>query len=89
MTTTTTPTAGGAVRPGANWGGWLGYGPAARGPEARRARAEAAGLIGPTATATPTITVTHVPASSRPVQMRRSRGALDCRARRIESATAR
>lgn len=40
-------TSAGAVRPGTSWPGWLGYAPSARGPEARRARAQAAGLLEP------------------------------------------
>lgn len=34
-----------SVRPGANWAGWAGYVPTARGPAERRARAAAAGLL--------------------------------------------
>jgi hypothetical protein len=34
-----------AAAPGANWAGWAGYTPAARGPVERLARATAAGLV--------------------------------------------
>ncbi len=43
------------VRPGASWAGWAGYAPTARGPEVRRARAEAAGLLDPSPTETPAV----------------------------------
>ena len=49
MTTATTTTARSSVRPGASWTGWVGYTPTVRGPEARLARARAAGLIAPPA----------------------------------------
>ncbi|MBO9534874.1 MAG: hypothetical protein J7513_18015 [Solirubrobacteraceae bacterium] len=46
MTTLQTPTVAGRG-PDANWAGWAGYAPTARGPEARRARAQAAGILEP------------------------------------------
>lgn len=41
------------LRPGADWTGWAGYAPTVRGPELRRARAVAAGLLDPSPLAEP------------------------------------
>ncbi|MEH3054824.1 MAG: hypothetical protein PGN13_12610 [Patulibacter minatonensis] len=39
----------------ANWAGWAGYAPTVRGPELRRARAEAAGILDPAPVAASTL----------------------------------